>query len=29
MAWDIAGAHAAGLITAFIARPGKVFNPAM
>lgn len=27
-AWDIAGAHAAGLQTAFIARPRKVLNPA-
>ena len=26
-AWDIAGAHAAGLATAFIARPGQVLNP--
>lgn len=26
-AWDIAGARAAGLATAFIARPGKVLNP--
>ena len=27
-AWDIAGAAAAGCRTAFIARPGKVLNPA-
>jgi 2-haloacid dehalogenase len=27
-AWDIAGAHAAGLKTAFVARPGKVLSPA-
>lgn len=27
-AWDIAGAHAAGLKTAFVARPRKVLNPA-
>lgn len=27
-AWDIAGAYAAGLRTAFVARPGKVLNPA-
>ena len=27
-AWDIAGAHAAGLKTAFVARPGKVLGPA-
>lgn len=26
-AWDIAGAHAAGLKTAFVARPRKVLNP--
>jgi 2-haloacid dehalogenase len=27
-AWDVAGAHACGWKTAFIARPGKVPNPA-
>ena len=27
-AWDITGAAAAGCRTAFIARPGKVLNPA-
>lgn len=27
-AWDIAGAHAAGLKTAFVARPRKVLSPA-
>lgn len=27
-AWDIAGAHAAGMKTAFVARPRKVLNPA-
>lgn len=27
-AWDIAGAHAAGLKTGFVARRGKVLNPA-
>ena len=27
-AWDIAGAHAAGFKTAFVARPRKVLNPA-
>lgn len=27
-AWDIAGAQAAGLRTGFVARPGKVLNPA-
>lgn len=27
-AWDIAGAHAAGLRTRFVARPRKVLNPA-
>src|SRR3954469_7765976 len=26
-AWDIAGAHAAGLSTVFVRRPGKVLNP--
>ena len=26
-AWDIAGAHAAGLKTGFVARPGKVLSP--
>lgn len=26
-AWDIAGAASAGCQTAFVARPGKVFNP--
>jgi 2-haloacid dehalogenase len=26
-AWDIAGAHAAGLSTAFVRRPGKALNP--
>jgi 2-haloacid dehalogenase len=27
-AWDIAGAHAAGLSTVFVRRPGKALNPA-